>query len=324
MADPRVHIEIEAPAWKSIREALSVAANRETGGILVGPARSAGKIVVSGATGPGPNVRPGWTVLLRDPAWYEHELSRLEADFPVHWIGEWHSHTWGSPFPSSRDIATARRLLADKPGVGRFVLVIVSPKADGMEAGACSITQGAIAPLRLANAPPDGDIRWRTPTWRWRYEQGAKRSRMPRGLRSQEQWDVQEDLAQAGERRAHSSGWKGGPDETARRGRLESLGQGEQTGGGPEPSSAVEEALRPRRDEAVAASAQRLEETAGRAGGQPADEQAGRAASAVRRLEGIVRRHPWRAAAAGFAVGFVASYLLEGAGQQAGRGRRGP
>ena len=100
---------------------------------MIGPQRPTGKIVVTRATGPGPNARRGWTVFFRDAAWYERELGRLEADFSARWIGEWHSHTWGSPFPSSRDIATARHLLAEQLGVRRFVLLIVSPRADRVE-----------------------------------------------------------------------------------------------------------------------------------------------------------------------------------------------
>lgn len=76
----------------------------ETGGVLVGYADSAGRTVVTGVVGPGPQALRTPTRFRRDGEHAQAEVDRLHRDSGGRddYVGEWHSHP-ASVGPSSVD-----------------------------------------------------------------------------------------------------------------------------------------------------------------------------------------------------------------------------
>lgn len=79
-------------------------APRETGGILVGR-RQGGDVIVTAASGPGPNAKATEQLFERDGPFCQEFLERVAArsEIPVDYVGEWHSHPASDATPSPRD-----------------------------------------------------------------------------------------------------------------------------------------------------------------------------------------------------------------------------
>lgn len=128
-------IEISAQARKQICELAALSTDgRETGGLLLGRGPNGkGLVEVEIAGEPGPSA-------IRKPAFFLRDLDHArsladeawDASRAV-WVGEWHTHPDGSPFPSRDDFATYLRLLAaSELAFSHFVSVIVTPdRANG-------------------------------------------------------------------------------------------------------------------------------------------------------------------------------------------------
>lgn len=113
-------------------EASASADGMETGGILLGYDYDGDDLLeVTQAGDAGPRARRERRRFLRD---LEHARTladvAYEEDGSV-WIGEWHTHTNESPFPSSRDLLTYLRLLGDATlEFSRFASIIVTAECD--------------------------------------------------------------------------------------------------------------------------------------------------------------------------------------------------
>ena len=119
-------------AARIVELAAASADGSETGGILLGrgPADN-GVIFVEEAGDPGPEAE-------RRPDFFLRDLERAKAladdawerDKAV-WVGEWHTHPGGPPFPSPRDLTTYTSLIASADLAFRaFVSIIVTPDPD--------------------------------------------------------------------------------------------------------------------------------------------------------------------------------------------------
>lgn len=79
----------------------------ETGGILLGhmdPLR------LTAAGGPGPGAVRTRSFFLRDLQYSQAFAARETAVSGAQWVGEWHTHPTGPPYPSPTDLSTYRRL----------------------------------------------------------------------------------------------------------------------------------------------------------------------------------------------------------------------
>jgi integrative and conjugative element protein (TIGR02256 family) len=85
---------------------------RETGGVLFGYRTDEDDIVVTDATGPGPRARHSWRFFEPDTRYCQEQLSRIyrETQGAVSYLGEWHTHPYGSTLPSRRDSATMSQI----------------------------------------------------------------------------------------------------------------------------------------------------------------------------------------------------------------------
>lgn len=115
-----------------IRSSVDDAAGLETGGVLVGPDRQTGPLLVTHATGPGPGALRGPASFRKDFHWCQGQVAAWHSTMLVDWVGDWHLHPRGQPYPSQVDIDSARRILHD-PNLrfSRFLLVIAQPPHPG-------------------------------------------------------------------------------------------------------------------------------------------------------------------------------------------------
>ena len=89
---------------------------RETGGILLGYwGESHRDIVITHCTGPGPGAHHGFNYFEADNDFCQQELNRIFRDFfgYVSYLGDWHTHPWGSVSPSFPDFETMKKVAAD-------------------------------------------------------------------------------------------------------------------------------------------------------------------------------------------------------------------
>lgn len=97
----------------------------ETGGILIG--MDDGKFAeIRCAGGPGPKAIRRSHFLSRDSAFAQHLVDEEWLREGSDWIGEWHTHDFGRPLPSSLDHTTYRALIAEPDlEFNRFFSLIV-------------------------------------------------------------------------------------------------------------------------------------------------------------------------------------------------------
>ena len=130
--------------------------HREAGGQLF--ARIDGQcIVVSEATGPGPNDKRGRTFFEPGRTGEQDEIDAMFAR-KLHYIGDWHTHPERSPTPSGRDHATmSSRVRLSRHRLGGFVFVIVGqlPPPDGLTVVVHDGTSGHVLPPAGVDLPGD-------------------------------------------------------------------------------------------------------------------------------------------------------------------------
>ena len=87
-------------------------ADTETGGILVG-FKDVRYVTVTHATGPGPNSQKSATHFVKDTPYLQSVLNLLFQYYQVNYLGVWHKHPDGMPFPSSGDVFSAMDEVGD-------------------------------------------------------------------------------------------------------------------------------------------------------------------------------------------------------------------
>lgn len=98
----------------------------ETGGILIGSAAAAGHtndIHIHFATRRSPATVASSTSLRTDNSYQNAWLSRLQERLDLDYLGDWHKHPAGMPYPSGGDLLQARRIL-DSPNYGTHELLL--------------------------------------------------------------------------------------------------------------------------------------------------------------------------------------------------------
>lgn len=107
-------------AQQALRAILTETADKsplETGGMLLGYCgQERTDVVITEATGPGPNARHRRYTFTPDGRWQQRRLAEAyEASGRVTtFLGDWHSHPGGQPLPSARDLKTARKVSRHK------------------------------------------------------------------------------------------------------------------------------------------------------------------------------------------------------------------
>jgi integrative and conjugative element protein (TIGR02256 family) len=88
---------------------------RETGGALLGWRDEKSALVIA-VLGPGPEASHGYSHFEPDGEWQQREGERhyRESGRTVAYLGDWHSHPHGGPYPSRQDRQTARMVAEDE------------------------------------------------------------------------------------------------------------------------------------------------------------------------------------------------------------------
>jgi integrative and conjugative element protein (TIGR02256 family) len=87
---------------------------RETGGALLGWHEN-GAYVIDRMLGPGPKAKHGFASFEPDSEWQAREGARIYHDTgrTVAYIGDWHTHPHGNPYPSGQDRRTVEAIAND-------------------------------------------------------------------------------------------------------------------------------------------------------------------------------------------------------------------
>jgi integrative and conjugative element protein (TIGR02256 family) len=88
---------------------------RETGGALLGY-REGEAALVEWVLGPGPKASHGYSHFEPDAAWQQSEGERIYAASgrTIAYLGDWHTHPHGGPYPSRQDRETAKLIATDE------------------------------------------------------------------------------------------------------------------------------------------------------------------------------------------------------------------
>lgn len=101
----RYGVHIQAGAWRRIYDSCKDAASTETGGVLVGSYTEGHTFAtVTDAWPAAEDSKSGKTWFLRGVRGLNQALRRLWDAGSGYYLGEWHYHPGGSPFPSVPDI----------------------------------------------------------------------------------------------------------------------------------------------------------------------------------------------------------------------------
>ncbi|WP_419095527.1 Mov34/MPN/PAD-1 family protein [Pseudarthrobacter naphthalenicus] len=108
MCDTEAQVTVQ---WKAesrgaiLREAAS-ALPYETGGILLGHWHY-GNVVITNMVGPGPKAQHHIAAFTPDRDWQYEQIDLLfaESQGTIQYLGDWHTHPRGVPFPSKTDVS---------------------------------------------------------------------------------------------------------------------------------------------------------------------------------------------------------------------------
>lgn len=99
----------EEPARAAMIREAHVALPHETGGLLLGWSRET-DIVITRAVGPGPRALHRPTNFTPDRDWQYAQIDKFyeESGRTLEYLGDWHTHPGGLPYPSDLDIELLR------------------------------------------------------------------------------------------------------------------------------------------------------------------------------------------------------------------------
>lgn len=112
-SDARVTLWWESTPWQEMITEASERGPLETGGVLLGW-RDGADVVVSHVVGPGPGAQHEPTTFHPDSVWQAARLAELyeQSGRRLEYLGDWHTHPGGRPWPSRRDERTLRHIAA--------------------------------------------------------------------------------------------------------------------------------------------------------------------------------------------------------------------
>lgn len=153
-------VVLTAPVLDAIRRVCAEETQgRETGGILLGHQHTDGQLTVNQAAGPGPRAEQTPSSFRRDPAHAGEISARAYARNHSVWLGDWHTHPIGPPYPSNLDLASYAGLVADPTsGFEAFLSIIVIPTSPDplLWAWTVTATRADVVGLWVARNPPPG------------------------------------------------------------------------------------------------------------------------------------------------------------------------
>ena len=131
--------------WESTpwQEMITEASDRElleTGGVLLGW-RNGADVVVSHVVGPGPGAQHERTTFHPDSAWQAERIAELYelSGRRLEYLGDWHTHPGGRPWPSRRDAGTLRHIAASAEARCPDPVMVILGSAAADEASAWKV-----------------------------------------------------------------------------------------------------------------------------------------------------------------------------------------
>lgn len=111
LTDDSARLWLEPSCWEEMVTEARRHGRLETGGVLLGW-RNGVDVVVSHVVGPGPDAQHDRTAFHPDSAWQAATIGELyeESGRRLEYLGDWHTHPGGRPWPSRRDERTLRRI----------------------------------------------------------------------------------------------------------------------------------------------------------------------------------------------------------------------
>lgn len=151
-SDARVTLWWESTPWQEMNTEASNRGPLETGGLLLGW-RNGADVVVSHVVGPGPGAQHEPTTFHPDSVWQAARVAELyeQSGRRLDYLGDWHTHPGGRPWPSRRDERTLRHIAASPEARCPDPVMVILGSAVAGEASAWGV--GAFV-LR-------GGARWR-------------------------------------------------------------------------------------------------------------------------------------------------------------------
>lgn len=105
----------------------------ETGGVLFGTRTPNDELLVSRATGPGPNAEHHAAQFSPDTEHAQQLLDRLRADRDVVWIGTWHKHPAHMNSLSEGDVRQMREFVRDPDLLDEMLAIVVTHQGSEVE-----------------------------------------------------------------------------------------------------------------------------------------------------------------------------------------------
>lgn len=127
----------------------------ETGGILMGYVDHAGTPVITDVIGPGPAATHDRTGFVPDSPWQQQHVDvvYLRSGRRHTYLGDWHTHPDGAPFPSWRDLRTLRRIATFGPARVAAPVMLILGGHDDWAAVAWRWRDRRVGPARLPRWP---------------------------------------------------------------------------------------------------------------------------------------------------------------------------
>lgn len=130
-------VYIQQSVWDNLVYESSIHSFKETGGVLIGYIVK-NEIVITDCTDPGPDAKHQLFNFQRDVKYCNEILfeKHKQSNGVLGYLGEWHTHPFGKPIPSSQDnksmfeIAQTEHYQNDSP-----LLIIVRYKKDKISIG---------------------------------------------------------------------------------------------------------------------------------------------------------------------------------------------
>jgi integrative and conjugative element protein (TIGR02256 family) len=168
-------------ALESIERECRRYPNEETGGILIGfrPGHSAdadASVIITHATGPGPNSQRSAIHFVKDTPYLQSELEVLFQYHQVNYLGVWHKHPSDLPVPSSGDVASAMEELEDGTvGLDELITPIAVARSGIVEVYPHVIHGGRVTGIDWHLVPHDDLPDGRTVATQWHDTEAGQR-----------------------------------------------------------------------------------------------------------------------------------------------------
>jgi integrative and conjugative element protein (TIGR02256 family) len=145
---------IHQDVFNFLKDEASSKLPNETGGILMGYwSKPYKEVVITNATGPGPEAEHSAGFYKPDNQWQHEEAIKIYEKYDVEYLGDWHSHPYPSDLLSWDDKQTLRTISRHKNGrVSSPIMLILHGKDEWM------VTIWEFSPTKWTRFLPMGNI----------------------------------------------------------------------------------------------------------------------------------------------------------------------